>query len=83
MKPGSFVIFCMIGFMAGPASFAAKATSPTHAIPTAQAAAAFAQARALCSADGGRLWGHSLCVPMMFVEPATREAVLNQPSKGP
>lgn len=82
MKPGSFVIFCMIGFMAGPASFAAKATSPTHAIPTAQAAAAFAQARALCSADDGGLWGHSLCVPMMFVEPATHEAVLNQPSRG-
>lgn len=48
----------------------------------AQAAAAFAEARALCSADEGRLWGHTLCVPMMFVDPATREAVLNQPAAG-
>lgn len=68
--------------MSVPASFAAKATPPTAVVPATQAAAAFAEARALCSADGGRLWGHSLCVPLMFVEPTDREAVLNQPAEG-
>ena len=82
MKLGSFVIFCAIGLLARPATSGAKATSSTQAIPTPQAAAAFAEALTLCSADDGRLWGHSLCVPMMFVDSANREAVLNQPAKG-
>jgi hypothetical protein len=82
MKPGSFVIFCALGLMAGPAALAAKATSSKLVIPTAEAAAAFAESHALCSADHGRLWDHTLCVPMMFVDPANREAVLNQPTRG-
>lgn len=82
MKPGSFVIFCALGLLIGTAALAAKATSSTPAIPTTQAAAAFAEAHALCSADHGRLWGHTLCVPMIFVDPANREAVLNQPTDG-
>lgn len=82
MKPGSFVIFCATGLLAGPVAVAAEAASATPAIPAARAAAAFAEAHALCSADNGRLWGHTLCVPLMFVDTASREAVLNQPAKG-
>ncbi|HET7395268.1 MAG TPA: hypothetical protein VFK12_02390, partial [Gammaproteobacteria bacterium] len=60
--------------------FAAQSTSPSQAIPTEKATAAFAEVHALCTAEHGKLWGHSLCVPMMFVDPDSREAVLNQPA---
>lgn len=82
MKPGSFVAFCVMGLLVGPAALAAGSTSSAPSIPTAQAAAVFAEAHTLCSADNGKLWGHTLCVPMMFVAPANREAVLNQPAAG-
>jgi hypothetical protein len=82
LKPRSFVILCAIGLLAEPAALAANETSSALAISTSQAAAAFAEAHTLCSTDDGRLWGHTLCVPMMFVDPANREAVLNQPAKG-
>lgn len=82
MRLGSFIVICAMGLLAGPSIFAAKATSSTLAIPTAQAATAFAEAHTLCSADSGKLWDHSLCVPMMFVDPASRQAVLNQPAQG-
>lgn len=82
MKPCWFVVSCAIGLLAGPATFAAETMASGPSIPTAKAAAAFAEAHSLCSADHGRLWGHTLCVPMMFVDPANREAVLNQPAKG-
>lgn len=42
----------------------------------------FTEADALCKADGGALWGVSLCVPMMVVNPATHEALLNRPARG-
>ncbi|MGH7736551.1 MAG: hypothetical protein ACREMP_01585 [Candidatus Tyrphobacter sp.] len=58
-------------------SFAA-ASPPT--IPTA--AAVFARGRALCEADKGRLWGVSLCVPRMLVDPSTRQAIANVPLPG-
>lgn len=51
-------------------------------IPTQEAAAAFAEADALCKADDGKLWGKSLCVPRIFVDPVTRQAVSNEPAKG-
>ena len=30
---------------------------------------------ALCRAEGGRLWGRSLCGPVVLVDPATRDAI--------
>lgn len=50
---------------------------PAPAISTADAGRVFAQARALCRADAGKLWGVSLCVPMMLADPTAREAVTN------
>lgn len=41
----------------------------------------FAEAETLCRRDGGRLWGHSLCGAMLFVDPDTLEAVANQADK--
>ena len=51
----------------------------TPTIPTAAASDAFHEAQTLCQADGGRLWRHSLCGPMLFVDPQTRAVVANQP----
>jgi len=47
-------------------------------IPLATAHAYFAEAARLCTADDGRLWGVTLCGPLMFVDPASRTIVANQ-----
>ena len=39
----------------------------------------FQEAHALCSRDNGKLWGVSLCGPMLFVDRKTRTVVANQP----
>ncbi len=51
-------------------------------IPVAAASAVFAHAHALCSADGGRLWGVSLCGPLMLADPRTGAAITNVPVPG-
>ena len=38
----------------------------------------FLEARAVCDADGGRLWGAELCGPMLVVDRETRAVVANQ-----
>jgi hypothetical protein len=47
-------------------------------IPPTEAAKVFNEAHQICSRDGGRLWGHSLCGPMLLVEPMHRTVVANQ-----
>ena len=39
----------------------------------------FAEAALLCEREGGRLWGVSLCGPIVFVDPATGTIATNQP----
>jgi len=41
----------------------------------------FQEAQALCSRDNGKLWGVSLCGPMLFVDGRTRAVVANQADK--
>lgn len=48
------------------------------AIDTALAGRYFKEASQLCRADGGRLWGKSLCGPVLLVAPASRRVVANQ-----
>ena len=36
------------------------------------------EARTLCDRDAGALWGKSLCGPLLFVNPGTREVFANQ-----
>ena len=38
----------------------------------------FKEAAALCERDGGRLWGVSLCGPMVFADPLTKTIATNQ-----
>ena len=47
-------------------------------IPIDSARHAFAEAHALCSADGGKLWGVSLCAPIMFVDAPSRSIVASE-----
>src|SRR5688500_18639190 len=44
-------------------------------IDSATAARAFAELRTMCEADAGRIWGRSLCGPIVFADPRTREAI--------
>lgn len=45
-----------------------------------RAAQYFKEAAALCAREGGRLWGVSLCGPMVFADPKTRTIATNQPA---
>lgn len=45
-----------------------------------RAAQYFAEAAALCQREAGRLWGVSLCGPMVFADAATRTIATNQPA---
>jgi hypothetical protein len=40
----------------------------------------FKEAQALCERDGGRLWGVSLCAPMVIGDAATRTIATSQPA---
>jgi len=66
-----FVSFSVI-FSAGPTA------AVSTVIDLGAAKAHFAEAHSLCEDDGGELWGVSLCVPMMFIDPATRELVADR-----
>lgn len=48
------------------------------AIDTALAHRYLDEAAQLCRADGGRLWGKSLCGPTLLVDPVTRRVAANQ-----
>ncbi len=58
---------------------AAPAAAQTGALDAATAGRYFAEARALCARDGGKLWGRSLCGPMMFADPSTRAVFASEP----
>ena len=62
-----------------PAVAAAGGAPP---IPLTAASRVFTRAHALCSADGGRLWGVSLCGPLMLANPQTHAAIANAPVPG-
>jgi len=44
------------------------------------AQAYFQEAARLCEAEGGRIWGTSLCGPMVFADPTTQSIATNQPA---
>jgi len=45
-----------------------------------RAAQYFKEARALCEREGGRLWGVSLCGPIVIGDPATRTRATSEPA---
>ncbi|HEL3849647.1 TPA: hypothetical protein UMZ03_000323 [Stenotrophomonas maltophilia] len=44
-------------------------------LSVAAAREVFLHAEQLCNGDQGRLWGHSLCGPMMLVDPGSRQVI--------
>ncbi|HWX67868.1 MAG TPA: hypothetical protein VNZ27_15730 [Rhodanobacter sp.] len=58
------------------AHVAIAATSPDAMLTSARAR--FDEATHQCQADHGRLWGKSLCGPMLLVVPATRQVIASQ-----
>lgn len=57
----------------------AAASAQGRALDESTAGLYFAEAKALCARDGGRLWGRSLCGPMLFADPATRAVFASEP----
>ncbi|MBW8303345.1 MAG: hypothetical protein K0M78_05255, partial [Brevundimonas sp.] len=57
-------------FALAPALAAGPALAQIPAGP--DPAAIIAEAKAVCEADGGALWGVDLCTPILLVDPATR-----------
>jgi hypothetical protein len=51
-------------------------------IPRGEAKQYFSEATEVCQADSGRLWGKSLCVPMMFVDGQSGAFVANENNAG-
>ena len=81
MKRFVFVFACAVSaavvFNSTGGSTAAQSRGPDAAV----AGRYFAEARALCARDGGRLWGRSLCGPMMLADPLTRAVVASEPDR--
>ena len=66
-----------------PALLLATLAPVARAAPDPESAAwVFGEARRLCEADGGALWGRSLCGPMMIVDPADRGIVASEADAG-
>ncbi len=47
-------------------------------IDVGSAQRAFTELEAMCARDNGRLWGRSLCGPLVFADPRTREAMTKE-----
>lgn len=69
---------CLAAWVLAAALRAGVAHGAEPPIPVDAARTVFAQAAASCAADDGRLWGVSLCGPMMLVDRATHAFVANQ-----
>jgi len=54
--------------------------SATAQVDQARAEQYFKEARTLCERDGGRLWGISLCGPMVIADAATGTIATSQPA---
>lgn len=54
------------------------ADAQEQSIDLAKAKQYFDEAHSICTHDGGKLWGKSLCGPMLFVDPETRQVAANQ-----
>ena len=86
MKKTFIVIKCLRLFLvlALPAItllFQSVASAQSSPIDITLASQYFQEATDLCSRDDGKLWGVSLCVPMIFVDRKTRAVVANQTDK--
>ena len=59
-----------------------SAPAGAESIDLAKARSYIAERQALCDADRGRLWGKSLCGPILFADDASREVAASQAGQG-
>lgn len=78
MLARSFQLFCGLLFSFGVNISGPPVAAQEKVIDAALAGRYFQEAEAICKSDNGRLWGVSLCGPMLFVDPDTRVVVANQ-----
>lgn len=71
------ICFCFL-ICSGIAVCANSPAAQTVSIDTALAHGYFQEAENICRADGGKLWGVSLCAPILFIDPKTRSVVANE-----
>jgi hypothetical protein len=70
----------VIGGLGGPFSHVRPPVELLHRpLTTGTAREVFAEAQALCAADGGRLWGVPLDAPILLVDPQSRKVVASRP----
>ncbi len=67
-------LYCVVSA----SSSAAQTTTQISSIDTALAHQYFQEAENVCRADGGKLWGVSLCAPILLVDKKTRLIVANE-----
>jgi hypothetical protein len=72
------VPLCGALFLASFLSIPISASAQQSPIDFALAEQYFQEAQAICRGDNGKLWGVSLCGPLMFVERGSRMIVANQ-----
>ena len=83
MRPALAVIFHLFPALTGALLLAMVAPPQACAsIDPAQAESIFQQAKSICTHDDGRLWGHTLCGPMLLVDPDDRSVAANQADFG-
>lgn len=83
--PAMFRSLCWLGLGGGAAVLPAQALSMTadsQDDAASTAAAAIAEYRVLCERDHARLWGQSLCGPIMLVERDTRALFVDREVPG-
>jgi hypothetical protein len=66
-----FVLACGVACLAAPLA---------GQVDQQRAAQYFKEARALCEREGGRLWGVSLCGPIVIGDPAMRTRATSEPA---
>jgi len=75
MLSARFVLFRKIMLLATIGCASAPAAG---AVRPDAAATFFDEAKAICNRDAGTLWGHTLCGPMLVVDPMDRSVVANR-----
>jgi hypothetical protein len=70
-----------LGLVAG-LLLAPAAAPASAAIDPTGAAQVFAEAKVICARDAGKVWGRSLCGPILIVDPADRSVIANQADTG-
>ena len=81
MKSTSVAVSCVVSVVVAPlllglASLARAQAS--HPSPIDTAKRYFVEAHALCTADNGKLWGVSLCGPIMLIDAPSRSIVASE-----